>query len=117
VPIYEYQCDDCAHHMEKLQRMSEDKLVDCPQCGQPTLKRLVSAAAFRLKGSGWYETDFKKDNKRNLADSAGKDKSDKKPSAGNGKKPEKTASEASTSSKTPVNKPAAKSSSKESKHA
>lgn len=69
MPIYEYQCEACGEHMEKLQRMSDDRLVDCPACGKPALKRLVSAAAFRLKGGGWYETDFKKDNKRNLADS------------------------------------------------
>jgi len=82
MPIYEYHCESCAHKLEKLQRMSEEKLVDCPACGEPTLKRLVSAAAFRLKGSGWYETDFKNDNKRNLADSvpesASKDNADKK---------------------------------------
>jgi len=48
--------------------MSEGELTDCPECKRPTLKRLVSAPAFRLKGSGWYETDFKKDNRRNLAD-------------------------------------------------
>ena len=69
MPIYEYRCDSCVEELEKLQRMSDDKLVDCPACGEPALKRLVSAAAFRLKGSGWYETDFKKDNKRNLHDS------------------------------------------------
>lgn len=68
MPIYEYQCEACGEQMEKLQRMSDDRLVDCPACGKPALKRLVSAAAFRLKGAGWYETDFKKDNKRNLAD-------------------------------------------------
>lgn len=69
MPIYEYQCDACGERMEKLQRMSDERLVDCPACGKPALKRLVSAVAFRLKGAGWYETDFKKDNKRNLADS------------------------------------------------
>jgi len=69
MPIYEYRCESCGEELEKLQRMSDDKLVDCPACGEPALKRLVSAAAFRLKGSGWYETDFKKDNKRNLHDS------------------------------------------------
>jgi putative FmdB family regulatory protein len=58
--------------MEKLQKISDALLVDCPACEQPSLKRLVSAAGFRLKGSGWYETDFKKGNKRNLADGAGK---------------------------------------------
>lgn len=68
MPIYEYQCGACGEQMEKLQRMSDDKLVDCPACGKPALQRLISAAAFRLKGGGWYETDFKKDNKRNLAE-------------------------------------------------
>ena len=71
MPIYEYRCESCEHKLEKLQRMSDGKLVDCPECEKPALKRLVSAAAFRLKGSGWYETDFKKDNKRNIADSPG----------------------------------------------
>jgi putative FmdB family regulatory protein len=119
VPIYEYQCGACAHHLEKLQKMSEDRLVDCPECGQPALKRLVSAAAFRLKGSGWYETDFKQDNKRNLAEDSSKETSDKKSSDSNGKKPEKAASETSTSKKesSPPSKPAAKSASKESSHA
>lgn len=69
MPIYEYRCDACGEQMEKLQRMSDDRLVDCPACGKPALKRLVSAVAFRLKGGGWYETDFKKQNQRNLADS------------------------------------------------
>jgi putative FmdB family regulatory protein len=67
MPIYEYRCQECGHELEKLQRMSDDPLTDCPSCGQSQLKRLVSAAAFRLKGGGWYETDFKQDNKRNLA--------------------------------------------------
>lgn len=70
MPIYEYQCQDCGHEMEKIQRMSDPVLVDCPACEQPHLKKLISAAAFRLKGSGWYETDFKQDKKRNLADTA-----------------------------------------------
>lgn len=74
MPIYEYRCDACSHELEKLHRMNEALLVDCPSCDQPALKRLVSAAAFRLKGSGWYETDFKKDNKRNLAETAKKSK-------------------------------------------
>ncbi len=69
MPIYEYQCQSCGHELEKLQRMSDEALKDCPDCGKSSLKRLISAAAFRLKGSGWYETDFKKDNQRNLVDS------------------------------------------------
>lgn len=81
MPIYEYQCQSCGETLEKLQRMSDAPLTDCPECGKAELKRLVSAAAFRLKGSGWYETDFKQDNKRNLADGGdgkdGKGKADK----------------------------------------
>ncbi len=69
MPIYEYRCQACGGELEKLQRMSDAPLTDCPACGRPELKRLISAAAFRLKGGGWYETDFKKDGKRNLADS------------------------------------------------
>ena len=65
MPIYEYQCDDCGHKMEKLQKMSDARLTDCPACEKPALKKLVSAAAFRLKGNGWYETDFKTGSKKN----------------------------------------------------
>ncbi len=67
MPIYEYRCQECGHELEKLQRMSDDPLTDCPACGKAQLKRLVSAAGFRLKGGGWYETDFKQGNQRNLA--------------------------------------------------
>jgi len=67
VPIYEYACNECEHTLDALQKMSDDPLVDCPACGKPELKRLVSAPRFRLKGAGWYETDFKKDGQRNLA--------------------------------------------------
>ena len=77
MPIYEYRCESCSHEMEKLQKISDPVLIVCPSCEQASLKRLVSAAAFRLKGNGWYETDFKKDNKRNLADGAGKNDADK----------------------------------------
>ena len=69
MPIYEYRCQSCGEELEKLQRMSDDPLTDCPACGKSDLKRLISAAGFRLKGGGWYETDFKSGNKRNLADS------------------------------------------------
>jgi putative FmdB family regulatory protein len=69
MPIYEYRCQSCGHELEKLQRMSDAPLTDCPECGKSALKRLVSAAGFRLKGAGWYETDFKKSNQRNLVDS------------------------------------------------
>jgi putative FmdB family regulatory protein len=71
MPIYEYQCTACGHDLEKLQRLGDAPLTDCPACGKAKLRRLVSAAGFRLKGSGWYETDFKKDGKKNLHDSHG----------------------------------------------
>lgn len=71
MPIYEYVCENCGHHLEKLQRVSEAPLQQCPKCHQDTLKRLISAAGFRLKGGGWYETDFKdSDKKRNLAETS-----------------------------------------------
>jgi len=69
MPIYEYRCQQCGHELERIQKMGDERLRDCPACQKPELRRLVSAAAFRLKGSGWYETDFKQGNKRNLADS------------------------------------------------
>jgi putative FmdB family regulatory protein len=66
MPIYEYQCQECKALHEALQKLSDAPLVDCPECGKPALKKKVSAAAFRLKGGGWYETDFKTGNKKNL---------------------------------------------------
>ena len=66
MPIYEYVCTNCGEPLEKLQKLSDAPLTECPACGQPTLKRKVSAAGFRLAGGGWYETDFKSDNRRNL---------------------------------------------------
>jgi putative FmdB family regulatory protein len=75
MPIYEYRCGACGHHLEALQKMSEGPLRKCPECGKSQLKRLVSAPQFRLKGSGWYETDFKNksETKRNLVEHAGSD--------------------------------------------
>ena len=71
MPIYEYQCESCGHALEALQKLSDAHLVDCPACSKPTLKKQISAAGFRLKGGGWYETDFKSGNKKNLAGDAG----------------------------------------------
>ncbi|HEX7080755.1 MAG TPA: zinc ribbon domain-containing protein [Gammaproteobacteria bacterium] len=70
MPIYEYRCAACGHTLDALQKLSDEPLKDCPECEEPSLRRLVSAPAFRLKGGGWYETDFKsdKEKKRNLAD-------------------------------------------------
>ena len=73
MPIYEYQCKACGHKLEKLQKISDAPLKDCPACAQPDLHKLVSAAAFRLKGGGWYETDFKDEKSRkNVAEADGK---------------------------------------------
>ena len=70
--IYEYQCEQCGHKLEKLQKISDEPLKTCPQCGNQSLKKLVSAAAFRLKGGGWYETDFKTGDKKNVTGSTDK---------------------------------------------
>jgi putative FmdB family regulatory protein len=72
MPFYEYECAACGHYHEAMQKMSDAPLKACPACGKPRLVRLISAPQFRLKGAGWYETDFKgaADAKRNLADSA-----------------------------------------------
>lgn len=67
MPIYEYVCQDCSHEMEALQKISDEPLKDCPACAKPSLKKKISAAGFRLKGGGWYETDFKTKGKKNLA--------------------------------------------------
>ena len=68
MPIYEYECKQCGHVFDALQKMSDAPLQDCPDCGKPELRKLLSAPNFRLKGGGWYETDFKDKNQRNLAD-------------------------------------------------
>jgi putative FmdB family regulatory protein len=124
MPIYEYQCQKCHHHLEALQKISDKPLRECPECGKHTLLRLMSAPMFRLAGSGWYETDFKsdKENKRNLVgkdegppaespatpatgDKADKaDKTEKKVES----KPEPAASKPSTASRKPAAKPVAK---------
>ncbi len=104
MPIYGYACKSCDHTMDALQKIADDPLVDCPECGEPQLKRQLSAPRFRLKGKGWYETDFKTDNQRNLAGESDKsakksdeksdkaDKADKKAET----KPDKGKSKAST---------------------
>jgi putative FmdB family regulatory protein len=93
MPFYEYQCKNCGHTLEAMQKINDSPLKKCPHCGKSQLTRLMSAPVFRLKGGGWYETDFKgdQDNKKNLADrpdaEAAKDtakdaaKDDKKPAA------------------------------------
>jgi putative FmdB family regulatory protein len=59
MPIYEYRCSACGHELESLQKLADAPLRTCPQCGKETLTKLMSAAGFQLKGSGWYQTDFK----------------------------------------------------------
>ena len=71
MPIYEYRCDACGHELEVIQKMADAPLTECPECHSSSLKKLVSAAGFRLSGKGWYETDFKKGQKKNLTDSGG----------------------------------------------
>ena len=96
MPIYEYQCVECDHIEEVIQKVSDDPLVDCPACSKPSLKKQVTAAAFRLSGGGWYETDFKSGDKKNLAD-GGAEKvksSEDKPAP----KPEKAATKEASSS-------------------
>lgn len=82
MPIYEYVCRTCGNELEKLQKLSDEPLTVCPECGETALKRKVSAAGFRLSGGGWYETDFKGDGRRNIAGekSQSKDGKDSKPS-------------------------------------
>ena len=73
MPIYEYACASCDHHLEALQKISEDPLVFCPECGEESLRKMVSAAAFVLKGSGWYETDFTNSGKEKPKDAKASD--------------------------------------------
>src|SRR5215467_3975244 len=77
MPIYEYRCGSCSHELEAQQKISDSPLRKCPECGKLTLRRLISAPVFRLKGGGWYETDFKgdKDKKRNLVETSSSESS------------------------------------------
>ncbi|WP_409420375.1 zinc ribbon domain-containing protein [Pseudaeromonas sp. ZJS20] len=67
MPIFEYQCQQCGHQVAKLQKLSDAPLRTCPSCAAEALSKLISVPGFRLKGSGWYETDFKSGPKKNLA--------------------------------------------------
>ena len=73
MPIYEYRCEACGHEMEAIQKMSDAPLTQCPACNASTMKKLISATGFRLKGGGWYETDFKGGTKKNLHDTGKKE--------------------------------------------
>tara|TARA_A100001037_G_scaffold287517_1_gene297076 strand:+ start:3681 stop:4004 length:324 start_codon:yes stop_codon:yes gene_type:complete len=85
MPIYEYRCDNCSHELETIQKVSEAPLRKCPECGGEHLVKKVSAAGFRLKGGGWYETDFKSGKKRNVSEK-GSDSDNKASSLGSEKK-------------------------------
>ena len=103
MPIYEYACKNCDHTLDALQKMNEEPLVFCPSCGEDGLKKLISAPRFRLKGQGWYETDFKKDNQRNLlksdTDAPKSEKSDAKSTKDGSSKGDSKSKDTSTSKK------------------
>ena len=96
MPFYEYQCTKCGHEEEVLQKISDKPLKKCPKCGKSTMQKKVSAAAFRLKGGGWYETDFKSGKKKNVA---GDEKATSKSKDNNKAAPKKKSSGGSSKSK------------------
>ena len=100
MPIYEYVCNECGHKLDALQKMSDAPLLECPACAKQALKKKISAPGFRLSGSGWYETDFKSGNQKNLSkgDSTEKDSSGKSDKAAD-KGPAKSTSKDSTAGK------------------
>ena len=96
MPIYEYQCQSCEHQLEVLRKISDEPLVTCPECGKDSLRKKVSAAAFRLKGGGWYETDFKTGDKKNLAGSSDAAGAAKKSAASDTRTTKKSSESSST---------------------
>ena len=121
MPFYEYECPNCGYRDEVLQKITDKPLKKCPSCGKNSLRKLMSAPVFRLKGSGWYETDFKsdKENKRNLA---GLEKEEAKPAAtpdtkAEAKTPAKAEPAKAETSAAPAAKPAEKASKSASKSA
>jgi putative FmdB family regulatory protein len=115
MPIYEYRCGSCSHELEALQKISDSPLRKCPECGRLTLRRLMSAPSFRLKGGGWYETDFKGngEKKRNLVETSGGESSasstsaDASKSDAAAKTTDAPAKDAAKDAKKPAEKPAA----------
>jgi putative FmdB family regulatory protein len=102
MPIYAFECDACGHQFDRLQKMSDPDPTECPECGAPKVRRQLTAPAFRLSGSGWYETDFKKDGdkKRNLAEGGGTNASGGEGAAP--AKPAETSSPAAAPASTPT---------------
>ena len=109
MPIYEYRCGSCSHELEALQKISDSPLRKCPECGKLTLRRLISAPVFRLRGGGWYETDFKGgDKKRNLVETSSSESSESSKSADSAKSDTAAKADgATTETKKPADKPAA----------
>jgi putative FmdB family regulatory protein len=114
VPIYEYRCASCGAELEKLQKISDPPLLECPECGKDSLVKLVSASSFRLKGSGWYETDFKTGKKKNGAgDASGESAGSAAPDAAKPANTDSASAATSTGDSAAANKASAKESKKE----
>lgn len=115
MPIYEYQCRECGHRFEAIQKFSDAPITQCPECQQEAVSKLVSASAFRLRGTGWYETDFKTGNRRHgtqdadskAADSKSGDSKSGDSKSGDSKSGSKSSTESSTGSGSKSSKPAA----------
>jgi len=99
MPIYVYRCSSCSFQNEHLQKMSDPRLTDCPKCGKPDYQKMLTAAGFQLKGSGWYATDFKGGSQAPAAKTEGDAKAGGGDSAAT---PAKTESPSSTPSTTPA---------------
>ena len=108
MPIYEYSCQECGHSLEAIQKLADAPLTDCPECGKAALKKQISAPAFRLSGGGWYETDFKTGDKKNIAGERGDtaDKPAEKTESGStsGEGAKKTESKPAATAKTDTSK-------------
>jgi putative FmdB family regulatory protein len=102
MPIYEYRCSSCGHEKEVLQKLSDPPLTECPACGKSTLRKLVSAAGFHLKGSGWYATDFKGGVKPKEGSQEAQDKSASKDKQGAKSKEQHAAKEDAKATKEPT---------------
>jgi len=112
VPIYEYKCDQCNHQFETLQKINDKPAKTCPECNVDSLRKLVSVAAFKLKGTGWYETDFKTKKPKKDEDNAIKNKNDpKKTTKKKTSKSESSSKDSSNKNKEPIKTPTKKSNS------
>jgi len=98
MPIYEYRCSDCGHKLEALQKLSDSPLTDCPACGKARLSKLISAAGFQLKGSGWYATDFKSSGAKPAAKANGEAKANGGEAKAEGKSDATTAAKSESKS-------------------